>query len=67
MKTDFKVGDKVVVIDDTNILFPLSLKKGKVYTVIGLGYMDEIFIATGGSWKITRFRLATLLEKELAE
>lgn len=66
MKSNFKVGDKVVCIDNTNILFPLSLKKGKVYIVTGLGYGTEIFIDTpGGSWKQSRFRLATLLEKEL--
>ena len=60
-----QVGDKVVCIDDTNIRFPLNLKKGKVYTVTALGFANEIFIDTpGGSWKKSRFRLATLLEKE---
>lgn len=66
--SDFKVGDKIVCIDDISILFPLSLKKGKVYTVTGLGHRTEIFVDTpGGSWRQSRFRPATLLEKELSD
>lgn len=63
---NFKVGDKVVLIDDTNIHFSFKLKKGKVYTVTALNFGNEIFIDTPGcSWKKSRFRLATLLEREL--
>lgn len=65
---EFKKGDKVVYIDNKRVTNYLDI--GKVYTVIS-SYTSVITIQNGENIQheffIDRFRLATLLEKELSE
>ena len=64
--SDFKVGDKIVCIDDK---WQDDLTLGKFYTVLertdGFNIIDD----TGSDYLYhpRRFRLATLLERELSD
>ena len=71
--SDFKVGDKIVCIDDK---WQDDLTLGKFYTVVDRtdGFntpIDRVNIIddTGSDYLYhpTRFRLATLLERELSD
>ncbi len=67
--SDFKVGDKVVCIDKGN---NSDLTLGKIYGVVEdfRSYNRVIIIDDTGSsywYSPERFRLATLLERELNE
>lgn len=68
MKSNFKVGDSVICTDNEDGL--LSITVDKIYTVIFISDDEEVFIYndlnTLNGYYPTRFRLVTLLERELA-
>ena len=66
MKTDFKVGDKVVILDTVwgEDCYLIS-RLGIIISFSNTGKIAYIHIGNGSVWA-SEIRLATLLEKELA-